>query len=118
MSITGFQKWLNELNQIAFSNFTDQVLWLFTAVIVMAVWVLCIVFNKVDELNASMAFIAMWLGYLTGSSMITGARAIHERNTNNKYIENKTELEHARTERAKVEHITKERPALDPQENL
>lgn len=117
MSASAFQKWLNELDQVAFSNFTDQVLWLITAIAILVVWIFCLALGWVDRLNASMAFLAMWLGYLTGSSLITGARDAQKCATRADYEKKKVELELAKseTEQAKATQITKEQPVVQPE---
>lgn len=107
--LKGFTDWLNTLNRVAFSDVTDQFLWLITALVVLLVWVAAIAFNVVDRLTASMAFMAMWLGYLTGSSLLTAGRDAHKRNTDNDYLAEKVELEKAKTATAKA---TKEHSAL------
>lgn len=104
-----FTIWLNTLNRVAFSDVTDQFLWLVTAFVVLLVWVASIAFDVVDRLTASMAFMAMWLGYLTGSSLLTAGRDAHKRTTDTGYIAEKAGLERAKTETAKA---TREHSAL------
>lgn len=93
--MNAFGRWLNEINQNAFSNFTDQVLWVLTGVTILIVWVICVFGGYTTALIASMPFLVMWLSYLTGSSVITGVRDAQKRATYTPYVEAKARGEAA-----------------------
>ena len=82
-------KWLNDLNTVSFSSFTNQLLWLATAIHMQYVAHWCIAHGKVDWLVASVPFWVMWLGFLTGKSGITAIRDAVKRNTDVGYVEAK-----------------------------
>lgn len=82
-------KWLNELNTVSFSSFTNQMLWLATAIHMQYVAHWCITNGRVEWLVASVPFWVMWLGFLTGKSSITGIRDAVKRFTDRDYIEAK-----------------------------
>jgi hypothetical protein len=87
-----FSRWLATLPQVAFSNFTDQALWVLTGVTVLAVWVVAI--------------------FLTGGSLITGARDAHKRGTDIDYQKAKNESgPTANIENAGTVEMVKEAPS-------
>jgi hypothetical protein len=107
-----FSRWLATLPQVAFSNFTDQALWVLTGVTVLAVWVVAIFTGYTERLNATTPFLTIWLGFLTGGSLITGARDAHKRGTDIDYQKAKNESgPTANIENAGTVEMVKEAPS-------
>jgi hypothetical protein len=84
-------KWLNELNTVAFSSFTNQLLWIGSAASTQYLAHWCLKNDHETALVAAVPFFVMWFGFLTGKSGITAVRDAVKRNTDIDYVKAKEE---------------------------